>query len=193
MKGARKGPLLAGPSTSQTSSSGASSLGLPLPKNGSAIPTYDALCLSCRMQSVLPIPSQRDTLSLKCRSRVRLSDANSHSSSSKEKSRTKRSRSGIARPDRRSCPSGSRGKRGRQRYHEGRQLRYAGKVRAGFTPHVRREVLGALKPLHTARCPFVDLPNTKTSRGARGSRPTKWTKCSGSNRNCWRRFDTPYV
>ena len=53
-------------------------------------------------------------------------------------------------------------------YHEGRQLRYAGKVRAGFTPHLRREVFDALKPLHTARCPFVDLPNTKTSRWGAG-------------------------
>jgi bifunctional non-homologous end joining protein LigD len=53
-------------------------------------------------------------------------------------------------------------------YHEGKQLRYAGKVRAGFTPHVRREVSDALKPLHTARCPFVDLPNTKTSHWGAG-------------------------
>jgi hypothetical protein len=45
MKGARKGPLLADPSTNRKSVSGASSLSLPLPKNGSAIPTRHALCL----------------------------------------------------------------------------------------------------------------------------------------------------
>jgi DNA ligase D-like protein (predicted ligase) len=50
-------------------------------------------------------------------------------------------------------------------YYEARQLRFAGKVRAGFTPHLRREVGDALKPLHAATCPFVDLP---------GSRATHW-------------------
>jgi bifunctional non-homologous end joining protein LigD len=53
-------------------------------------------------------------------------------------------------------------------YYEGRQLRYAGKVRAGFTPHVRREVFDTLKALHTTKCPFVDLPNTKTSHWGAG-------------------------
>jgi bifunctional non-homologous end joining protein LigD len=51
-------------------------------------------------------------------------------------------------------------------YHVGRSLRFAGKVRAGFTPHVRRDVAAALKRLSAARCPFVDLPNTKTATGA---------------------------
>jgi bifunctional non-homologous end joining protein LigD len=51
---------------------------------------------------------------------------------------------------------------------EGRRLRFAGKVRAGFTPHLRREVFAALKPLHTDRCPFVDLPNSKTSHWGGG-------------------------
>ena len=31
-------------------------------------------------------------------------------------------------------------------YHDGRQLRFAGKVRAGFTPRLRREVAAELKP-----------------------------------------------
>jgi len=53
-------------------------------------------------------------------------------------------------------------------YYERKQLRCAGKVRAGFTPHVRREVFDALKPLHSAKCPFVDLPNTKTSHWGAG-------------------------
>jgi DNA ligase D-like protein (predicted ligase) len=53
-------------------------------------------------------------------------------------------------------------------YYEGRELRFAGKVRAGFTPHVRREVVAALRPLESERCPFVDLPNSKTSHWGGG-------------------------
>jgi bifunctional non-homologous end joining protein LigD len=53
-------------------------------------------------------------------------------------------------------------------YYEGKELRFAGKVRAGFTPHLRREVVESLKPLHTARCPFVDLPNAKASHWGGG-------------------------
>jgi DNA ligase D-like protein (predicted ligase) len=66
-------------------------------------------------------------------------------------------------------------------YYEGGRLRYAGKVRAGFTPHVRREVFEALKPLHTAKCPFVDLPSSKTSHWGAGitadeMREMQWVK-----------------
>jgi DNA ligase D-like protein (predicted ligase) len=53
-------------------------------------------------------------------------------------------------------------------YHEGGALRFAGKVRAGFTPHVRREVFALLEPLELNRCPFVDLPNSKTSHWGGG-------------------------
>jgi len=53
-------------------------------------------------------------------------------------------------------------------YREGRALRFAGKVRAGFTPHVRRAVWRELEPLHTDRCPFSDLPNSKTSHWGGG-------------------------
>ncbi len=53
-------------------------------------------------------------------------------------------------------------------YYEGRRLRFAGKVRAGFTPHVRREVHARLEPLETDRCPFADLPNSQTSHWGGG-------------------------
>jgi DNA ligase D-like protein (predicted ligase) len=53
-------------------------------------------------------------------------------------------------------------------YYDGKQLKFAGKVRAGFTPHIRREVFARLAPLHAARCPFVDLPNSKTSHWGGG-------------------------
>jgi bifunctional non-homologous end joining protein LigD len=52
--------------------------------------------------------------------------------------------------------------------YEGKALRFAGKVRAGFTPHVRREVSARLVPLHAARCPFVDLPSGKTAHWGGG-------------------------
>jgi bifunctional non-homologous end joining protein LigD len=53
-------------------------------------------------------------------------------------------------------------------YHEGKQLRFGGKVRAGFTPHLRREVFESVKPLEIATCPFVDLPHSKTSHWGGG-------------------------
>ncbi|HEY1305431.1 MAG TPA: hypothetical protein VGF24_17865, partial [Vicinamibacterales bacterium] len=53
-------------------------------------------------------------------------------------------------------------------YYEARSLCFAGKVRAGFTPRVRREVATALRPLHTTRCPFADLPNDRTSHWGGG-------------------------
>ena len=53
-------------------------------------------------------------------------------------------------------------------YYDGKALKFAGKVRAGFTPHVRREVFDVLKPLHASRCPFADLPNSKASHWGGG-------------------------
>ena len=46
-------------------------------------------------------------------------------------------------------------------YYDGRELRFAGKVRAGFTPRLRREVAVELKHHHADRCPFVDLPDNR--------------------------------
>ena len=53
-------------------------------------------------------------------------------------------------------------------YYEGNGLQFAGKVRAGFTPHIRREVLERLKPLAIATCPFANLPDTDTGRWGGG-------------------------
>ncbi len=52
--------------------------------------------------------------------------------------------------------------------YEGRTLLFAGKVRAGFTPHSRREVHALIKPLHAAACPFSDLPSSRPSRWGGG-------------------------
>jgi bifunctional non-homologous end joining protein LigD len=66
-------------------------------------------------------------------------------------------------------------------YYDDSGLRFAGKVRAGFVPHLRREVMKALKPHHVDQCPFVDLPNSKTSRWGGGvaaaeMREMQWVK-----------------
>jgi bifunctional non-homologous end joining protein LigD len=53
-------------------------------------------------------------------------------------------------------------------YYEKARLRFAGKVRAGFTPHLRRSIAEQLKALHVTTCPFVDLPNSKTSHWGGG-------------------------
>jgi hypothetical protein len=51
-------------------------------------------------------------------------------------------------------------------YYDDTGFRFAGKVRAGLVPHLRREIAKALQPLHVDRCPFVDLPNSKPTDGA---------------------------
>ena len=52
--------------------------------------------------------------------------------------------------------------------YEGKALRFAGKVRAGFTPHTRRQVFARLEPLHRDACPFADLPSSRNSRWGGG-------------------------
>ena len=66
-------------------------------------------------------------------------------------------------------------------YYEGRALHFAGKVRAGFTPHLRREVAVELKRHHAETCPFADLPNSKASHWGGGvtaeqMREMQWLK-----------------
>jgi bifunctional non-homologous end joining protein LigD len=52
--------------------------------------------------------------------------------------------------------------------YEGKALRFAGKVRAGMNPPVRRVLFEALTPLHVTGCPFVDLPIGRTNRWGTG-------------------------
>jgi bifunctional non-homologous end joining protein LigD len=66
-------------------------------------------------------------------------------------------------------------------YYEGKELQFAGKVRAGLVPHVRREVLGKLKPLHVVRCPFANLPDSGAGRWGGGitadqMKERQWTR-----------------
>jgi bifunctional non-homologous end joining protein LigD len=50
-------------------------------------------------------------------------------------------------------------------YYEKKKLRFAGKVRAGFVSHLRRELLRKLIPMGTDRCPFADLPSGSSRWG----------------------------
>lgn len=53
-------------------------------------------------------------------------------------------------------------------FYAGTELRFAGKVRAGLVPHLRRELVGQLKALHIAQCPFANLPDRRQSRWGGG-------------------------
>jgi len=58
-------------------------------------------------------------------------------------------------------------------YYQGRQLRFAGKVRAGLTPHLRREILTRIAPLRVERCPFANLPSTTRGHWGEGVTATE--------------------
>ena len=45
---------------------------------------------------------------------------------------------------------------------------FAGKVKAGFVQHVRRDLFKKLQPSHVNGCPFVDLPNSRSDRWGGG-------------------------
>jgi DNA ligase D-like protein (predicted ligase) len=66
-------------------------------------------------------------------------------------------------------------------YYDGRKLLAAGKVRSGFTPHLRVQLAEAMKPLARARCPFVNLPSSRSSHWGEGvtaeeMRELRWVK-----------------
>lgn len=53
-------------------------------------------------------------------------------------------------------------------YYEGRKLMCAGKVRNGLTPRVRAQLFERMGPLASPRCPFVNLPTSRTSHWGEG-------------------------
>jgi len=53
-------------------------------------------------------------------------------------------------------------------YYEGRKLMCAGKVRNGFTPALRAQLFDAMRPLATKRCPFANLPSSRSSHWGEG-------------------------
>jgi bifunctional non-homologous end joining protein LigD len=53
-------------------------------------------------------------------------------------------------------------------YDEKTNLLFAGKVRQGLNPKIRKDLLKILKPLTTAKCPFINLPTGKTGHWGEG-------------------------
>jgi len=53
-------------------------------------------------------------------------------------------------------------------YYDKTKLLAAGKVRSGFTPHLRAEVFEKLEGLETSRCPFANLPSTRSGHWGEG-------------------------
>ena len=66
-------------------------------------------------------------------------------------------------------------------YHENGTLRFAGRVRAGFTAAQRAAVFDLLRPLKVEKCPFTDLPSGKIGHWGEGvtaedMKILKWVK-----------------
>ena len=66
-------------------------------------------------------------------------------------------------------------------HYEGSKLLSAGKVRSGFTPHARNELMPLLVALKTARCPFANLPSGGSGHWGEGitveeMRVLRWVK-----------------
>jgi bifunctional non-homologous end joining protein LigD len=53
-------------------------------------------------------------------------------------------------------------------YYEGRRLHFAGKVRAGLTPHARADIMHRVRRDAVARCPFANLPSSRPSHWGEG-------------------------
>jgi bifunctional non-homologous end joining protein LigD len=53
-------------------------------------------------------------------------------------------------------------------YYEGTKLHFASKVRAGLTAHIRDELFSQLSKDLTPRCPFVNLPSSRTGHWGEG-------------------------
>jgi len=62
-------------------------------------------------------------------------------------------------------------------YYEGNKLHYAGKVKAGLRPVIRRMLYQELEPLITDKCPFVNLPQGSPGRWGEGLTKEKMKEC----------------
>jgi DNA ligase D-like protein (predicted ligase) len=60
-------------------------------------------------------------------------------------------------------------------YYKGAELKFVGKVRNGFVPHVRREVFTKFTGLETTKCPFANLPE---------ERRTVWALTASEMKEC---------
>jgi len=53
-------------------------------------------------------------------------------------------------------------------YYQAKKLLFAGKVRQGFNPYVRAKLLETMRPCLTSKCPFANLPSSRTSHFGEG-------------------------
>jgi bifunctional non-homologous end joining protein LigD len=53
-------------------------------------------------------------------------------------------------------------------YYEGTKLLFAGKVRQGFNPAIRRRLFETMRPLLAKKCPFDNLPSSRKSHFGEG-------------------------
>ena len=66
----------------------------------------------------------------------------------------------------------------------GEDLHYVKRVAAGFTPHLRQQVLKELVSLRTCKCPFVNLPEPNRSGHGLASDRMKECVCLKPERRC---------
>ena len=62
-------------------------------------------------------------------------------------------------------------------FYRGKDLMFAGRVRAGFVPATRREVFAQIKDLKTTKCPFANLPEKSEGRWGQGLTAEKMKGC----------------
>lgn len=62
-------------------------------------------------------------------------------------------------------------------FYRGKDLLYAGRVRAGFTPRSRRTVYEKIKHLEIKACPFTNLPQASAGRWNLGLTAEKMKEC----------------
>jgi ATP-dependent DNA ligase len=62
-------------------------------------------------------------------------------------------------------------------YYENGKLLYAAKLRAGFTPHAKKQISSLFPKLVTQKCPFVNLPEEKVGRWGEGLTKEDMEKC----------------
>ena len=62
-------------------------------------------------------------------------------------------------------------------FYSGDSLMYAARVRAGLVPATRRELYSRLKPFIVEKCPFANLPESKSGRWGQGLTAAKMKEC----------------
>ena len=62
-------------------------------------------------------------------------------------------------------------------YYDGDKLIYAARIRNGFTPVVRAQLMKKFRGLETKECPFANLPEKKSGRWGAGLTAAKMKDC----------------